>query len=153
MRVLVGVVSALCVTTFLTSMRGAHRLEQPPSRLVVAGDADGDGVAAERGDVVGGVAGAAGHDVGRVVLEDQDRRFPRHAGDLAVDELVDEQIAEHRDADAGEVVDERQQTIAGTSGSRHHSCRRIHAVAAIRSSAMTRRLDAAAAATVSLDRP
>ena len=31
----------------------------------------------------------------------------------AVDELVDEQIAEHRDADAGEVVDERQQAIAG----------------------------------------
>ncbi len=131
-----------------------HRLEQPPSRLVFAGDADGDGVAAERGDVVGGVAGAAGHDVGRVVLEDQDRRLPRHAGDLAVDELVDEQIAEHRDADAGEVVDERQQTIAGHIGSRHHSCRRIHAVAAIRSSAMKvgstlRR----ASGEVSLDRP
>ena len=37
---------------------------------------------------------------------------------------------------AHEVVDERQQPIAGHFRSRHHPCRRIHAAAAIRSSAM-----------------
>ena len=40
------------------------------------------------------------------------------------------QIAEHRDADAGEVVDERQQAIAGSTigCGAHHGCRRIHDV-------------------------
>ena len=73
------------------------------------GDADHDGRAAERRDVAGGVAGAARHDLGRVVVEDQHRRFARHARDLAVDELVGDQVAEHGRPRAGEAVDELEQ--------------------------------------------
>ena len=57
-----------------------------------------DGRAAERRDVIGGVAGSSGDDLGRVVVEDQHRRLAGHARDVAVNELIDDQIAEHRDA-------------------------------------------------------
>ena len=56
---------------------------------------------AERRGIVRGVAGAAGHDLGRVVAEDQDRRLARDAIDLAVDELVGDQIADDDDRGRG----------------------------------------------------
>ena len=66
----------------------AAHVDAPPhapragaGRLVAAGDADRGGAPAERRDVVGGVAGAARHDLRRVVVEDQDRRLARHARD------------------------------------------------------------------------
>ena len=65
-------------------------------RLVAPDQAGQARAAAERRDVVGGVAGAAGHDLGRVVLEDQHRRLARHARDLAVDELVGDEVADDR---------------------------------------------------------
>ena len=105
-------------------MRAPHqRLEQPPSGLVAPGHADEPRAAAERGDVAGGVAGAAGHDLGRVVVEDQDRRLARHARDLAVDELVDDQIAERpRRGRPAKRVDEREQARRVRHvGSRHHA--------------------------------
>ena len=67
--------------------------------------------AAERRDVVGRVAGAAGHHLGGVVLEDEHRRLARDAGDLAVDELVGDQIADDEHAPAREAVDEREQAL------------------------------------------
>ena len=69
------------------------------------------GAAAERRDVVRGVAGAAGDHLGGVVLQDQHRRLARDPGHLAVDELVGDQIADDQDAAAGKAVDERQQPI------------------------------------------
>ena len=67
--------------------------------------------AAERGDVVGRVAGAAGHHLRRVVLEDQHRRLARDARDLAVDELVGDEVADDEHAAAREAVDEREQAL------------------------------------------
>ena len=58
-------------------------------------------------DVVRGVAGAARQHLGRVVFENQHRRFARHARDAAVDELVGDQIAEDTTTrGVGEAVDE-----------------------------------------------
>src|SRR5690606_28701221 len=81
-----------------------HRRQQTATGFVASGDADDADAAAEGGDVVGRVAGAAGDEFGRVVVEDQDGRFARDAGDLAVDELVDDKVAEDGDADAAEAV-------------------------------------------------
>ena len=67
--------------------------------------------AAERGDVVRRVAGAARHHLGRVVLQDEHRRLARHAGDLAVDELVGDEVADDEHAPAREAVDEPEQAL------------------------------------------
>ena len=62
--------------------------------LIFPGEADDLRAAAERGDVVRGVAGAAGHNLRGVVLKDEHRRLARDARDAAVDELVGDQIAD-----------------------------------------------------------
>ena len=59
----------------------------------------------------GGVSRAPGDECRRVVLQDQDGRLPRDAGDLAVDELVSDEIADHKDAPAGRMVGQRQQPL------------------------------------------
>ena len=69
--------------------------------------------ALQRRDVLHRVPGAAGHDVRLVVLENQDRRLARHAGDhAAVDELVGDEIADDGDAAGREAIDEPKKTIA-----------------------------------------
>src|SRR4029453_13882284 len=90
----------------------AKRLEQPTARLVVADETEGDRAPADGRAVVGRIAGAAGHDFRRVVLENEYRRFARDARDLTVDELVDDQIAKHRNRSVGKVVDEREQALS-----------------------------------------
>ena len=69
--------------------------------LVFPGEADDLRAAAERGDVVRGVARAAGQNLRRVVLKNEHRRLARHARHAAVDELVGDQIADDRDAARG----------------------------------------------------
>ena len=80
-------------------------------RLVLSDETDGDRAPAKRRHVVGRIAGAAGHDFRRVVLENQYGRFARDARDLTVDELVDDQIAKHRNRRIRKVVDEREQAL------------------------------------------
>jgi hypothetical protein len=91
----------------------AEHLEQPLAGFVGGGDADRRRPAAEGGDIFRGVPRAARDDLGRVVIEDQHRRFARDARDLAVDELVGQQIAEHRDPDSRKIVDESKQALVG----------------------------------------
>ena len=99
MRVLTGVLRAGRAHDDRADRRArCKRRQQPPARLVAADHADQRRAAAERGDVVGGVAGAAGHDLGRVVLEDQHRRLARDARHAAVDELVGDEVADDGDA-------------------------------------------------------
>ena len=93
--------------------------DEPPPHVVVSHDADGAGGRPERRDVVGGVAGAAGHDLGGVVLEDQYGRLARHPGDASVDELVGQEIADDEDVPAGEGVDERGETREVGAAVRH----------------------------------
>src|SRR3989442_9613837 len=76
-----------------------------------AADARHAGAAAERGDVVGGVARAAWQDLGRVVLEDQHGRLARHARHFAVDELIGNQVADDQQPAAAEAVDEVEQAL------------------------------------------
>ena len=94
--------------------------QQPAAGLVAADDADQSRAAAERRDVVGGVAAAARHDLGRVVLEDQHRRLARDARDAAVDELVGHDVADDGDRPAPQRVDQREEL------------RRIHPTASIK---------------------
>ena len=55
-------------------------------------------------------------------FEDQHRRFARDARDLAVDELIGDEVADHQHAAAAEAVDEREQTFLalGFAGQRVH---------------------------------
>ena len=109
--------------------------------------------AAERRDVVRGVAGAAADDLGRVVLQDQHRRFARHAGDFAVDELVGDEVADDQHAAAREAVDEREQPLLalGLAGQRMDGARDQHCGFRfqIASIADCRRIQLAAAARLS----
>ena len=60
--------------------------------------------------MVAAFPGSAGNNLGRVVVEDQDRRLTRDAREFTVDEFVDDQVAEDGDAGLGESVDEGQKT-------------------------------------------
>ena len=83
--------------------------EQTTTLGIGANDPRERGAAAERRDVAGRVARTAGNDLGRVVLEDEHRRFARHPRHLAVDELVGDEIADDEHAAAAERVDEVEQ--------------------------------------------
>ena len=71
---------------------------QALARLVFPREAHDLRAAAERRDVVRGIAGAAGQNLRGVVLKDEDRRLARHARDAAVNELVGNEIADDRHA-------------------------------------------------------
>ena len=120
------------VSAARTTCRGRRRDAKLASSRRPSGSAptrpDEAGAAAERGDVVRGVAGAAGDHLGRVVLEDQHRRFARDAGDLAVDELVGDEVADDEDAAAREAVDEREQPFLalGLAGQRMNGAGNQH---------------------------
>ena len=80
-------------------VHAAMEAGQQPASFGVGADQTGEArPAAERGDVVGGVAGAAGNHLRRVVLEDQDRRLARDARHRAVDELVGDRDRQSRES-------------------------------------------------------
>src|SRR5262249_16922059 len=76
--------------------------------------------AAQRGDVVGGVRRPASHHFGGVVFQDQDGRLARDARNLAIHELVRDQITDNEDAPARESLDKAQQALfaLGLAGQR-----------------------------------
>ena len=120
MRVLTGVgPSAARTTRRRSTRRCSARSSRCPgsSRPTTAASA---ARAAERRHVVGGVAGAARHDLGGVVLEDQHRRLARHARDAAVDEFIRHDVADDGDGPAPQRADEGEEL------------RRIHPTASIR---------------------
>ncbi|MYN64167.1 MAG: hypothetical protein F4X11_03950 [Acidobacteria bacterium] len=84
--------------------RDVDRRPQPVQQLLLAGtdEAHEPDLASERAGVGRRVAGAAGHDGGAVVLEDQNRGLARDAGGPPVEELVGDDVADHRDPQAGE---------------------------------------------------
>ena len=106
--------------------------------LGVAADQPGETRApTERGDVVGRVAGAARDHLGRIVFQDQHRRFPRHARDLPVDELVGDDVADHQHPAVAERLDQCEQPLLqhGRLETYDRRLRRIQLVAPIRLSA------------------
>jgi len=82
-----------------------------PPLAIGAHQASQLGPAAERGDVVGGVAGAAGNHGRCVIPEDEHRRLARNARDLAEDELVGDDVADDQHKAARKAVDDGKQTL------------------------------------------
>ena len=111
-------------------VRGVDPRPQPVHQLAVAGtDEAGDpDVAAEGARVAGGVARAAGHDDGAVVLEDEDRRLARDPRGVAVEEFVGDHVADDRDPPAGEPLGEADQPgpEAGLTALRRRTWRGTH---------------------------
>ncbi len=111
MRVFTGVRYLLRANDVLPVDAAGKAGEQPAPLGVGADDPCQPRRAAERGDVVGGVARAAGHHRRRVVFEDQHRRLARDARHLPVDEFVGDEITDDQHAAAAEAVDEPEQTF------------------------------------------
>ena len=78
-------------------MRAAQGGNEPAPGLVAPDEPHQARAPAQGRDVVGGIAGAARHHLGGVVLEDQHGRLARHAGHAPVDELVRDQVAKDDD--------------------------------------------------------
>ncbi len=94
--------------------------EHPPAFVVTADEPRHAGASSERRDVVRRVSGSARQNLRRVVLQDEHGRFTRDPGDLAIDELVRDEIADDEHAPAREAVDELQEPFftLGLAGQR-----------------------------------
>ena len=86
-------------------------VEQAFSRLVVSDDGNQRRLCAQRGEIRGAIAGAAGRSLRVFVAENKNRRFARDAADLAMDELIVNRVADDDDSllrelfdDVGEVI-------------------------------------------------
>jgi hypothetical protein len=108
MRVLVGVDSPLDVLV--------QAFDHPPAHVVVAHQTDRARARAERRDVAGGVARAAGHDLRAVVFEDQYRRFARDPRDTPVDEFIRDEIADDEHARLAEAIHDLEQACRFVGG-------------------------------------
>ena len=75
---------------------------QRESGLVVADEADEDAARAERRDVARHIAGAADLDLAVRDREHRGRRLRRNARDLAIDEVVEHEIADAEDGLLGD---------------------------------------------------
>src|SRR5262249_34186762 len=108
---------------------------------------------AERRDVVRGVAGAPGYQLGGVVFQDQHRRFARHPRHLAVDELVGNHVADNHHPAARKAVDQPEQPLLalGFAGLRGDGTRDQHRIN-IQLAAAARLSTTASAATPSRGR-
>ena len=89
----------------------AKIFQQQPPRFIVAHNAHGQDIHSQIRQVICGVGSAAGHHGAFAVLQDQHRRFARHARNFAEDELVGHQIAQHRDGELGEGFDDLLQAV------------------------------------------
>src|SRR3954469_9055803 len=85
----------------------------PAARLVVADDGDEPDVGAERGEVRGEVAGAAGDGVRVCDGDGRHGGLPCDAGGAAVQVLVEEQVADHGDRQSACSVEHGGQTLCG----------------------------------------
>src|SRR5215468_2082360 len=104
--------------------------EQPTAFRVVTDDTGETGTSAKRRDVVGRIARAARHNLGGVVLEDQNGSLARHAGNFSVDVLVGDQVANDQHTPAAEAIDEAEQTFfaLGFSWKRMDGSRNQHSL-------------------------
>ena len=73
----------------------AEGAEQKLAGLIVTDDADRQDVHSEIGEVVDGIATAAGNDLAVVMLQNQDGGFARDTRNFAEHELVGNQVGEH----------------------------------------------------------
>src|SRR5262245_52477073 len=85
--------------------------QQETPRLVVTDHADGQHRHSQVSQVVNGIAGSARHDRPLAMAQDQYGSLARDTRYFTVDELVRDQIAEHRDAEFGELFDNPDQAV------------------------------------------
>ena len=102
--------------------------EQPPAFGIGADQPGQPRAAAERGDVVGRVAGAAGDHLVASYFRISTGASRETRAHLAVDELVGDQVADDEHAAAREAVDEREQALLalGFAGQRMDGTRYQH---------------------------
>ncbi len=86
-------------------MLAAKMSDQRVPSGVITNGGDGQDARAERSEVVGGVGSAARNDVRFAMLEDQDRRLARDAGDFTVLEFIGNKIAQENDCFRIELLD------------------------------------------------
>src|SRR3954469_18384015 len=111
------------------------RVEEPRARLILPGKSNRGCRPAERSHVVCGVARPSRHDFSGVVIQDEHRCLARDSRDIAVNELVDDQVAKHRDAYRTEPINQFEQPCrAGHQWLRrsHQEARRIQETASMR---------------------
>ena len=97
------------VTSAVVPHLGARQARaQVRGRLVVADHAEELDAAAERGDVVRDVGGAAEAVLLLLEADHRDRRFRRDAIDAADDEVIEHHVADHQDRAPGRRGDERR---------------------------------------------
>jgi hypothetical protein len=92
--------------------RNERKSRRPGSRFVVPDHADRQHRNSEIGQVVDGIAGAARHHRTFAMAQDQHRGLARYPRNLAVDELVGDQVSQHGDAELGKLLDDLYQTVA-----------------------------------------
>ena len=83
-------------------MRG-ERLGQRNTGIIITNHADKDAARAKRYQIAGDVAGAANHDFGTLHRDHRRRRLRRNARHVAVDELVEHQIADAKHGLRGQI--------------------------------------------------
>jgi hypothetical protein len=89
-----------------SNINGASkRINQSRSSLISSGKSNRCSGTAKRGDVACGVARPSRNDFRRVVVQNEHRRFARDSRDIAVDELVNDQVAKDGDPYFGEPID------------------------------------------------
>jgi hypothetical protein len=96
---------------------GGQRLAQRAAGIVVADHADKNAARAERDQIARHVAGTADHYFGALDRDHRRRRFRRNARDLAIDELVQHQIADAEHGlpgQVGEMFIEIEHNVSGT---------------------------------------
>ena len=81
---------------------GGERRLQRAAGIVLADQADKDAMRAEARDIARDIAGAADHHLAALDCDHRRRRLRRDAGDLAIDEVVQHQVADAQDGDAGQ---------------------------------------------------
>ncbi len=101
--------------------------------FVVANHAHGKDCHAQIGQIINGIARAAGNYRAITVAQDEHRRFPRDAGDLAINKLVGNQITQHGDAELGKLLDDFNEPVGRFLGFLHgltiFSCRSLNLLA------------------------
>jgi hypothetical protein len=110
-----------------------ERMQQHAAGFVVANDAYGKDRHAQVGQIVNGIAGAAGNYRAITMAQDKHRRFPRYPGDFAIDKLVGNQIAQDGDAELGKLLNDFDEAVSRFLGFLHgltiFSCRRLNLLA------------------------
>src|SRR5579864_117430 len=111
----------------------AERMQQHTACFVVADYTHGEDRYAQIGKVINGVSSAAWNDCAITMAQNEYRRLPRDPGDLAINKLVGNEIAQDGDAELGKLLNDFDEAVGRFLGFLHgltiFSCRRRNLLA------------------------